>query len=229
MDALVVSEVPSKRLGVPSFARVVELAADLLRELVDELVRVDEVEGADAFLDHAGGLVEQREVGVDLARRVGPLHLDRDAVPVRQDGAVHLADRGRRDRPLLELDEELLELEPELALDDLAHRGERHGPHVVLEPAQLGDDVRRHDVGAGREQLPELDERRAELVEQLAQADAACGTFLRLGRRPVPPREQVGQLVAFEEVAEAVPDRDLRDLREPAEVPAGRLRHRRQV
>ena len=168
MDALVVPEVPPKRLGVPSFARVVELAADLLRELVDELVRVDEVEGANALLDHAGGLVEQREVGVDLPRRVGSLHLDRDAVPVRQDGAVHLADRRRRDRPLLELDEELLELEPELALDDLADRGERHGPHVVLEPAQLGDDVRRHDVGARREQLPELDERRAELVEQLA-------------------------------------------------------------
>ena len=32
-------------------------------------------------------------------------------------------------------------------------------------------------------------------------------------------RQQVGQLVALEEVAEAVADRDLRDLREPAEVP----------
>jgi hypothetical protein len=40
------------------------------------------------------------------------------------------------------------------------------------------------------------------------------------------PRQQVGQLVGLEEVAEPVPDRDLRDLRQPAEVPLlRRLRH----
>ena len=32
------------------------------------------------------------------------------------------------------------------------------------------------------------------------------------------PRQEVGQLVGLEEVAEPVPDRDLRDLRDPAEI-----------
>ena len=60
--------------------------------------RVDEVERADALLDHPRRLVEQREVGLDLPRRVRPLHLDDHLVAVRERRAVHLADRGRRDR-----------------------------------------------------------------------------------------------------------------------------------
>ena len=38
------------------------------RELVHELTGVDEVERPDPLLDHASGLVEQRQVGLDLAQ-----------------------------------------------------------------------------------------------------------------------------------------------------------------
>jgi hypothetical protein len=67
--------------------------------------------------------------------------------------------------------------------------------------------------------LTELDERRAELVQHLAQA--ATPLRRRLVRRRAPP---------LEEVAEAVPGRDAADLGQPAE--AARLRrgfHRRSV
>src|SRR5439155_10863362 len=129
---------------------------------------------------------------------------------------------------LLELDEELLERQAELFSDHLLDIRERERTNVVLEAAKLRDDVRRQDVRPGREQLAELDERRPELVEHLAQVLTA------LRRLPVEvdartaSRKQVGQPVGVEPVAEPVSDRDLRDLRQAAEIPGGRrLGHRR--
>ena len=110
-----------------------------------------------------------------MARRVGPLHLDNDFVAVRQRRAVHLADRRRRDRRLVEAEEGLLERKTEVGLDDGPRLRERERADVVLQAAQLGDDVRRDDVGPRREQLAELDERRPELVEHLAEAAADGG------------------------------------------------------
>ena len=190
-DGVRVREVAPERVGVPRLELVVELLADEARELVDEVVDVDEVERADALPDQAGGLVEEGEVVLDLTRRVRPLHLDDDLVAVRQHRPVHLADRRGCDRRLAELDERLLERQAELALDDLAHLRERERAHVVLEPAQLGDDVRRDDVGPGREQLAELDERRAELVEHLPQVPPALRAGGRFGARarPAPSTE----------------------------------------
>ena len=141
---------------------------------------------------------------------------------------MHLADRGGRERLAVELEEESLDREAEVFEDDALDLLVRERAHVVLEAAELADDVRRQDVGPHREQLAELDEGRAELVEELAKVLAAFrrGALEELG--PVPAaRDQVGQLVALEEVAEAVPDGDLGDLRQPAEVPSLRrcLRH----
>ena len=107
---------------------------------------------------------------------------------------------------LVELEEEPLDRLPELLQDHALDVRERERLDVVLQAAQLGDDVRRHDVGPGREQLPELDERRPELVEHLAQVPAAQG---RRAGVAVPP--------AVEHEAEAVADRDLGDLAQPAD------------
>src|SRR6185369_7408001 len=104
---------------------------------------------------------------------------------------------------------------------------ERNRPDVVLQLLELDDDVGRDDVGTGREQLPELDEGRAELVEHLPQAPAAVRGHLRAVAAD--PRKEVGQAMALEEVAEAVLDRDLGDLGESADVARGRTgRHAAQ-
>src|SRR5439155_14880610 len=101
---------------------------------------------------------------------------------------------------------------------------------VVLELAQLEDDVGRNDVGAGREQLPELDEGRAELVEHLPQVLAALRALALDWENLRAPGQQVGQAVALEEVPEPVLDRDLGDLRDPSQVPRrGALRARRHA
>ena len=65
----------------------------------------------------------------------------------------------------LELREQVPDLPAELGLDDLLDllEGERLG--VVLEPRQRGGVRRGQQVEAGREQLAELDVRRAELLE----------------------------------------------------------------
>ena len=208
-DVRMPGEVEVERLRVAALEAVVELLPDRLREFVDELARVDEVEHAHALDDEPRRLLEQLDVALDRGRRVRPLHLDGDAAPVREHRAVHLADRRRRQHLLVELEEEPLDRLAELLADHALDIHERKRPHLILQAAQLGDDVRRHDVGPRREQLPELDERRPELVEHLAQMAAARGRRAVDGRVPAP---------AFEQIAEAVAHRDLRDLAQPADV-----------
>jgi hypothetical protein len=97
----------------------------------------------------AGGLVEQLEIGLDLTRRLGALHLDDDAAAVRQDGSVHLPYRRRRDRHLLELEKELVDRKAELLPDDALDVLERKRADRVLQRLQLEHDVGRNDVGPG--------------------------------------------------------------------------------
>ena len=120
---------------------------------------------------------------------------------------MHLPDRRGRERLVVELGEQALDRLAELLRDRPLDVRVRERPDVVLEAAQLGDDVGRHDVGPGREQLAELDEGRPELVEHLAQVPAA--------RRALDRR--VGRLVALDRIAEAVPDGDLGDLAQTAQ------------
>ena len=220
----VAGEVPVQLLRVAALEPVVQLLADRAGELVHDLAHVDEVERPDPLLDDSRGLVEEAEVGFDPLRRAGALHLDRDSVSVRKNRAMDLADRCCCEWLGVELEEETLDRQAELLLDDTFDVLVRERAHVVLEASELRDDVRRQDVRPHREQLAELDEGRAQLVEELAEALASL-RGRSLEDLPVSaPREKVGQLVALEEVAEAVPDGDLGDLRQPAEVACLRRR-----
>ena len=125
---------------------------------------------------------------------------------------MHLTDRGGSDRLLGELEEQALDRLTELLAYDLLDVGEGKRADLVLELSQLDDDVRRDDVGPRGEQLPELHERRAELVEHLAQVLASLRRRRSVRRDLGRAGKQVGQLVAREEVAEAVLDRHLSDL-----------------
>ncbi len=217
-NARVAGEVVAEAVGVARLAAVVELLADVARELVDDPARVDEVEPAQPVLGEARGLVQQRDVGLDLGGRVGALHLDRDAAAVREDRAVHLADRSGRDGHPVELEEEPLDRQPQLLLDHRLGLLVRERRHVVLQAAELRDDVRREDVRAGGEQLPELHERRPELVEHRAQVGAAL-------RRRLVVRVAAAQAPVLEQVPEAVARGDLSDLRESPEVARRGRRH----
>src|SRR4029079_5574931 len=137
---------------------------------------------------------------------------------------MDLADRRRRGRLFVELEEGLLDRQAELLLDHAPDVGERNRPDIVLELLELDHDVGRADVRTSREQLAELDEGRPELVQHLPQPAPA----VRVGVSAAvatDPREKVSQSVALEEVAEAMLDRDLRDLGEAAHGARGRTGH----
>ena len=212
-DVRVAGEVAVERLRVPAFLAVVELETDRAGELVDDLTCVDEVERAHALLDELRGLLEQLDVALDLARRIRALHLHCDAAAVGKNRPVHLADRRRRDGRLLELEEEPCDRLLQVLEDHPLDVGVRERLHVVLEAAELRDDVGRHDVRPRREQLAELHERRPELVEHLAQVLAAQ-------RR----RARVAVPAAVDDEAEAVPHRDLGDLAQAADARGLRAR-----
>src|SRR5439155_21115672 len=133
-----------------------------------------------------------------------------------------------RDRAFREVDEELVDRESEVLLHDRLDVGEREGANVILESAQLGDDVRRQDVGPRREELAELDERRAELVEHLAEVLAALRRLTVSVHRQIPRAaagKEVAEAMRVEPVPEAMADGYLGDLRQAAEVAGGRLSH----
>ena len=113
----------------------------------------------------------------------------------------------------------------EIFLDHPLHVLERERPDVVLQSPQLADDVRRKEIRPHREQLPELHEGRAEIVEQLAEVAAALARARCRAADRVLARHEVGQLVRGEEVAEPVPDRGLRNLGDPPDRPRGRGCH----
>ena len=119
---------------------------------------------------------------------------------------MHLPDRGGRHRQLVELEEEPADRLLQILGDHPLDIGERERRHVVLEAPQLDDDVLRDDVGSCGEELPELDERRPELVEHLAEMASADGVDLG------------GSATAFEQRPEAVLHRDLGDLAQPPDV-----------
>ena len=217
-DVRIAREVLVEHLGVPRLVAVVELEPDGARELVDELAGIDEVERAHALVQELRRLVEEREVRLDLSGSGGSLHLDGDLSPVGQHRSVHLPDRRRCHRHDVELEERPLHGQVELGLEDVANVVEAHRSRRVLEAAKLRDDVGRHDVRPRREQLPELHERRPELVEHLAEPPSALRLAL-LELPALPARKQVADPVLAERVAEAVPGGHLRDLGETAEAP----------
>ena len=155
------------------------------------------------------------------------LHLHDDRLARVRARAVHLRDRRARERRLVERGEELLDGAAEAALD-LA-RGPRaigSGGQSSCSASSSSTQCDGQDVGAGREELAELDEGRPELDEELAEARgglavAVGGSGAAVDGGRVAP-EHVAEARALEVRAEAVPRDDRRDLAEPVQILEGR-------
>ena len=121
--------------------------------------------------------LEEVEVGRDPVLDAGTQHLDRDSTAVAGGGLVHDRDRCPADRRLGEAPERLVEAHPEVALDDGTNLVEGdHGAGVEARPELLGHGLTEH-AGRRSDQLAELHERRAEILEGAAQR-----TGVRIGR-----------------------------------------------
>jgi hypothetical protein len=173
------------QLGVVRLLVEVQLAVQMLLELVGERVQLEEPRGPGMLLGDRRRLAEQLEVESHLLDDPRPAHLDDDGAAALQERGVDLGDRGARQRLLVDRGEVL---EPDVLGDRLAQRRKRQRLDVVDERAELLDVDVRQQVGPRGEQLTQLDERGAELLERLAEANRALAR-----RRLVAERTNLAQ------------------------------------
>ena len=170
VDARVGGQAGGDRVRVARLDPEVELLAQPATELTHQVAHVVLGTPRRAGLDDLAELLEHREVDLDLLVEARALHLHDHRRAVGQLRAVHLTDRRRRDRLPVERDERLVDRAVQLFFEQRRDRVAVGRPHVVLEPRQLTDRVGREQVGAGRQDLAELDEHPAALLEREPQA-----------------------------------------------------------
>ena len=160
-EALVAREVLGELGGGGRLEAQVHLEPGPEREGLDHLDRLEAAEAGLEALDPGRDPGEEVDVAHHLALDAGPQDLDRDLLARGGDAEVHLGDRGRGDRPVVEAREQLGERPAELALDQLAGERAVERRQVVLQLREIGGELLAEQVGAGREALAELDEARA--------------------------------------------------------------------
>ena len=130
--------------------------------------------------------LQQPQVLHDVLARSGPLDLDHHPLAIRERCPVDLGDRPRRHGHRVEGLEHVLPRDAELLLHDRDDLFLRQRRDVVLQLRQLLDECRGHQVWPGRQDLPELGERRPELLQGLAEplGPVAHGLLARAGLRP---------------------------------------------
>ena len=163
---VVLREVRREALRVASLAQVVQLGPQRLGELVgqpDDVVVAGRLPVPAGMHSHVS---QYLQVLCDLLHDAGPAHLDDHLGAVEQRGSVRLTDRRCGQRDDLEARERGLGVVTELVGDELADRVAGHGRRGVLQLGQLDLVLGTEQVRARREDLPELDERRAELLER---------------------------------------------------------------
>ena len=166
----------------------VELLDDRLREQLDERGRVGERGDRDPADEARREPRHRADVFAHEPRDLRALHLHDDLFAGAQPRRVHLRDRRRRDRRAVEALEHVVERAAEVELDDPAHDVERLGRHTVAEQLELGDELRREQALAARDDLAELDVGRA----RARRTRGAAGGRARAGRpRALAPVDQV--------------------------------------
>ena len=185
-----------------------------MRELADDLARLEALALGPRPLDESGRGVEELEVAVNDRQHVRAQHLHRRRVTVAERREVHLRDRRARDRLALEAREDLADRLPERAFDLGDREVGRERRHAVLQLRELVGDVRGQQVAARREHLAELDEDRPERLERAAQAHrarrAVAAEEIERARAPEPA---AGRVAGERELVETEAERDPGDLR----------------
>jgi hypothetical protein len=137
-------------------------------EAVGECDNADAASPVGAGFDACGELEDDVEFTLDPFFDLGSLHLDDDLASVEELRAVDLADRGGCDRRALKRGEAFRE-RPELGLQERVDRLGRCRGDAILQRCQLDGDGWGKQVGAGGENLAELDEDAAGFLQRLGQ------------------------------------------------------------
>ena len=184
-EVVVVGDRAGDQLGVCRLLDEVELAPEVPLELLRECAELEQAGRARALLEEDDRRADHVQVELDLVGDAGAAHLDHHVAAVGEKRPVDLRDRSGRQRLGLELREGVVaQVLPDDPLDVL----ERKRRHLVDELAELLHVDVRKQVRTGREQLPELEVRRPELLEGEPELD---GAFAR--RRPLPDDSDLAQ------------------------------------
>jgi hypothetical protein len=164
----------------------VQLAEQAALELGHDAGHVREPQLVDARLEDLRAEEEQVEVAPHDLLDARALHLHDHAVALVRAREVRLRDRRRRERRVLEVREEILDATAERLLDLRAHLFEREHGRTILERLERLDPLGREDVATHREDLAELDERRAPAPPACARSAAPPESPRAPGRWPAP-------------------------------------------
>ena len=186
-----VQPVAAQLAGVAGLAHQIEFVEQRQLELAHHFHRPQAARLAHHPVREPGQHVQQADIAPDARRDARPHHLDDDLAPVRQAPGVHLGDRRRRQRHVVEFGQHHAQRLAVGGLDQPARLLARKRRHLVLQAHQLVGNVRRQQVAPGGQDLPELDEDRPELFKRLAQAHAA-----RRARTPAPGQQAQQQAPA---------------------------------
>ena len=217
MHVRVAGELSGEALGVVALLQVVQFLTDGVGELcgeTDDVVvdgRRPPARGAD------GEVVQDLQIDVHLLHDAGPAHLDHDVRTVCEHRQVRLPDRGAGERLGVEPGERFSGGAAELLGDRRLDRVGRYRRGAVLELGQLFLEVAGKQVGTRGQDLPQLDERRAELLQRQSEVfglRVGLGTAL-VAEQPVLQGQPAVQAGDRDEVPHAVPGQDQRDLPVP--------------
>ena len=219
-----IEEIASQQAGVGAFALQVELVEQGRFDFGDHVERADLVGVGVDPIGQFAERTQQFDIALDARLNIGPQHLDHDFAAIAQFGGMHLGDRGRGQRLLVEGGEASADGGAERAFDGDARLAAGERCDLVLQRGQFVGDVGRQQIATGREDLAELDEDRPELGQGQDQARAAR-QGRDLGRRarheqarPTQDAEAVG---IVDDVIESITYDDRRDAHHPRQQTPG--------
>ncbi len=216
-DRGVAGKIALELLHVAFFAAKVQLAPQHPLEFGHRRPRpvVDELRNP---FGHLGQSREDLQVYADLLLDPRVLDLDHHGLSAGQTSSMDLSDGCRGERLVFELQKQLLDRLSQLLLDDPPHDVRRIGRHVCLQFFQLFGQLHAHHVGAGAEDLAQLDEGGPQFAERQADAGftglpsedfAAAVLEPALGKFEVKAAEPVGQAVFAEHREDFAPPIDV--------------------
>jgi hypothetical protein len=157
-------------LGVVCFRHEVQLVLDRLHELADDLLGPIGGQLGDVSFRQRREMGQQVRVGFDGGADPRALNLEHDLGAVLQRRAVNLRHGCGGEGRGVDVRKDLVERASEIFFDLRTQRFEVQGRRLGLEFFELGDPLGSKQVRPGGENLPELDERRPQDLEDAAHA-----------------------------------------------------------
>ena len=217
--------------GVLPFQDEVHLLPDAPRELVHDHREIEDPHLGDPPVDQLRDPAKDLHVLADERLDVGTPDLEDHVLARQEPRPVDLGDRGGGNRDIVEAREDLIDRPLPLGFENGPRLLDRKGRNLILELAELLDERAGNEVGPNGEDLPELDERGAQLLEREPDPLGEGGPFLGEGTvrsfppshpeepDPPPERNEPPQVQALEELPEPVLEKNVDDVPETPDVP----------